>query len=140
MITQMKKYTFFVFHRDYEPFLEQLRELGVETALPALSEEELNAPKPLEGMTICVTGTLEKYDRVAIKETIERYGGKASSSVSKKTTRLLVGEAPGDSKVAKARELGVPEMTEQEFETLIAPAKGDAIDESNVGEEPRSLF
>ncbi len=101
-------------------------------ALEPLTEEETNAPKPLAGKTICVTGTLVNYDRSAIKETIERFGGKASSSVSKKTTFLLVGAEPGSSKVEKAAELGVPTITEEEFQAMIdgSDVAADDNDES----------
>ena len=83
-----------------------------------------------------MTGTLEGYDRVGIKETIERFGGKASSSVSKKTTWLLAGAEPGDKKVEKARELGIPFLTEAEFNALIAgdakePAEPDETTETS---------
>ncbi len=103
--------------------VRELRDAGLDMALAPLSEEEANAVKPLDGKTICVTGTLVNYDRVGIKETIERFGGKASSSVSKKTTYLLVGSEPGDTKVNKAKELGTPVITEEEFNAMIgAPA------------------
>jgi DNA ligase (NAD+) len=96
-----------------------LRSVGLDMALEPLSEEETSAAKPLEGKTICATGTLVNYDRSEIKETIERFGGKASSSVSKKTTFLLVGSNPGAAKVDKAAELGVPTITEEEFQAMI---------------------
>ena len=105
----------------------ELKELGLETALPTLPESTNgengfeNAP-PLAGKTICVTGTLNRYDRVKIKETIEANGGKAASSVSKKTTFVLVGAKPGQSKIDKAAELGVPTINEEEFEAMLATA------------------
>ena len=99
--------------------VSELRELGVVDALEPLSEEESNAPQPLLGTTICVTGTLERYDRVGIKEAIERAGGKASSSVSKKTSFVLVGENPGATKLDKAAELGIKLMREDEFLALL---------------------
>lgn len=111
----------------------ELRELGVKTALDPVPESSSDASNalPLEGMTICVTGTLENYDRVGIKETIEQYGGRATSSVSKKTTYLLVGAAPGANKTTKAEELGVPTMTEEEFQALIAADPADEADEND---------
>jgi len=120
------------FHsEDGRRVVAELQEQGVETTAPALEEDEQSASRPLEGKTICVTGTLEGYDRVGIKETIERFGGKASSSVSKKTTWLLAGAEPGDKKVEKARELGIPFLTEAEFNALIA---GDAKESAEPGE------
>ena len=94
--------------------VRELRDAGLDMALAPLSEEEANAVKPLDGKTICVTGTLVNYDRVGIKETIERFGGKASSSVSKKTTYVLAGDAAG-SKLTKAQELGIPILDEDAF-------------------------
>ncbi len=77
-------------------------------------------PRPLEGKTFVVTGTLANYSRESIQERITELGGKASGSVSKKTDYVLAGESPG-SKVDKARELGVKVIDEKEFEKL---AKG----------------
>ncbi|MBR5496214.1 MAG: NAD-dependent DNA ligase LigA [Oscillospiraceae bacterium] len=71
-----------------------------------------------EGMTFVVTGTLEGYSREQAKEVIESLGGKVSSSVSKKTTMVLAGEAAG-SKLTKANELGVKVINEDEFNKLI---------------------
>lgn len=73
---------------------------------------------PFAGKSIVVTGTLEKYKRTEIQELIERLGGKASSSVSKKTAFVLAGADPG-SKVDKARALGVRVIDEAEFEDMI---------------------
>ncbi len=107
------------FHSDEgKKIVAELREQGLVMALPE-EETDADAAKPLAGMTICVTGTLEHYDRVAIKEAIERFGGKAASSVSKKTTYLLTGSEPGASKVTKAEALGVPSITEARFHELI---------------------
>ncbi|MBR6386773.1 MAG: NAD-dependent DNA ligase LigA [Thermoguttaceae bacterium] len=115
--------------------VRELRDAGLDMALAPLSEEEANAVKPLDGKTICVTGTLVNYDRVGIKETIERFGGKASSSVSKKTTYLLVGSEPGDTKVNKAKELGTPVITEEEFNAMIGAPAPDVKQET-----PGTLF
>jgi DNA ligase (NAD+) len=72
----------------------------------------------LSGKTVVVTGTLENYDRKQIEDTIALHGGKASGSVSKNTDYVLVGDKPG-SKLAKAQQLGVRVLTEDEFEKLI---------------------
>lgn len=71
-------------------------------------------PKPLDGLTIVVTGTLKHFKRDEIEDVIERNGGRASSSVSKKTSFVLVGAEPG-SKLTKARQLGVRIVREAEF-------------------------
>ncbi|MFZ5816031.1 MAG: NAD-dependent DNA ligase LigA [Bacillota bacterium] len=91
--------------------LAKLRAAGVN-----MMGEKRTAPAegPLTGMTVVVTGTLTRWGRKEIEELIERLGGKSSGSVSKKTSFLLAGEAAG-SKLEKARELGVPILTEEEF-------------------------
>ncbi|HEY7308265.1 MAG TPA: NAD-dependent DNA ligase LigA [Gemmataceae bacterium] len=72
----------------------------------------------LDGKTVVVTGTLQNYGRKDIEDTIRLHGGKATSSVSKKTDYVVVGDEAG-SKLDKARQLGVPVLTEEEFEKLI---------------------
>lgn len=69
-------------------------------------------------MTFVLTGALEKYTRDEASEIIEKFGGKTSGSVSKKTTYVLAGEDAG-SKLTKAEELGVTVLTETEFENMI---------------------
>ena len=76
-------------------------------------------PQTLAGLTFVVTGVLESFTRDGISETIAGHGGKASSSVSKKTDYVLVGSDPG-SKLAKAQELGVPIIDEARFKELLA--------------------
>jgi DNA ligase (NAD+) len=73
-----------------------------------------NADLPLAGQIIVVTGTLQKLQRDEIERLIVRLGGKASGSVSKKTSFVVAGEKAG-SKLDKAKELGVPIRTEDEF-------------------------
>ena len=68
--------------------------------------------------TFVLTGTLEKYTRNEASEIIEKFGGKVSGSVSKKTSYVLAGEDAG-SKLTKAQTLGVPIITEAEFEKMI---------------------
>lgn len=70
------------------------------------------------GKTFVLTGTLEKYSRDEASEIIEKFGGKTSSSVSKKTAYVLAGEEAG-SKLTKAQDLGVTIISEQEFEEMI---------------------
>ena len=82
-----------------------------------LSREEQRDNRFL-GKTFVLTGTLSKYSRDEATAIIESFGGKASSSVSKKTGYVLAGENPG-SKLAKAQGLGIPILSEEDFEALI---------------------
>mgnify|MGYP005951743961 CR=1 FL=1 len=70
------------------------------------------------GMTFVLTGTLTRFDRKTAENEIVLRGGKASGSVSKKTTYVVAGEAAG-SKLTKAQQLGVPVLTEDEFAELL---------------------
>lgn len=81
--------------------------------------EAEQAPQTLAGLSIVVTGSLQNYSRDEIAEVIARHGGKSTSSVSKKTDYVLVGEEPG-SKLAKARDLGVRIIDEGQFQSLVA--------------------
>jgi len=77
------------------------------------------AGSSLKGLTIVVTGTLEKFKRDEIKEVIESNGGKASGSVSSKTSFVVAGSDPGSNKIDKAKEAGVKIINEQEFISLL---------------------
>lgn len=81
-------------------------------------KEEATNDSRFEGMTFVLTGTLEKYTREQAAEIIEKFGGKTSSSVSKKTTYVLAGEDAG-SKLTKAQNLGVTVINETEFNEMI---------------------
>ncbi len=95
--------------------VEDLRAAGVK-----LSEDVKPKVKgaDLTSKTFVVTGTLPNYKRPEIEALIKALGGKATGSVSKKTDYVVAGEEAG-SKLDKARELGVPVLTEAEFEELI---------------------
>ena len=71
-----------------------------------------------KGMTFVLTGTLTRFDRKTAQALIEERGGKASGSVSKKTTYVVAGEAAG-SKLTKAHELGIPVLSEDEFANML---------------------
>ena len=88
--------------------LEDLGRLGLRMEAP----EAGAAPQPLAGKTFVITGTLPSMGRRDAQELIERNGGKVAGSVSKKTDYLVAGEAAG-SKLQRARELGVPVLTEE---------------------------
>ena len=93
--------------------IERLKNLGVN--MESLQED--NIDNRFEGKVFVLTGALEKYSRKEAEDLIEKYGGKTSSSVSKKTSYVLAGEDAG-SKLTKAQELGVTIITEEEFENM----------------------
>lgn len=95
--------------------VERLEALGVEPRPP----EEIRRSSKLAGQTVVVTGTLESRTREEIHALIEAHGGRASGSVSKKTSMLVIGTDAG-SKLDKAKSLGVRIVTENEFLTLIS--------------------
>ena len=94
--------------------IEKLKQAGVN--MKHLEEE--NSDDRFNGKTFVLTGSLEKYTRNEASSIIEKFGGKTSSSVSKKTDYVLAGEDAG-SKLTKAQSLGVKILTEEEFEKLI---------------------
>src|SRR5690606_25197835 len=94
------------------------RAAGLVLEMPE-SEVQGAAGTSLAGKSLVVTGTLEKFTRQEIEELIVQHGGKAASSVSSSTDYLVAGEKAG-SKLAKAQQLGVPVISEAEFEALIA--------------------
>ena len=94
--------------------LEQLKELGL---WPIESTSAPIGTLPLTGLTFVVTGTLEGFTREGISDFILANGGKVSSSVSSKTSYLVLGADPG-SKYDKARQLGVPVISEQQLREL----------------------
>jgi DNA ligase (NAD+) len=81
-------------------------------------ERDESTPRILEGLTLVVTGSLVDFSRDGAKEAILARGGKASSSVSKKTDYVVVGDSPG-SKADKAEQLGVPILDEAGFKRLL---------------------
>jgi len=95
--------------------IADLKRLGVSMEQAA----EQRVARTLEGKTLVVTGTLRRYDRKGIEEVIARHGGRAASSVSRKTDYVVAGADPG-SKLDKARQLGVRVLSEEEFEKLLA--------------------
>lgn len=98
-----------------QKILERLRESGVN--MTAAESEAVDSA--LSGKTIVVTGTLPTLGRKEAGELIERYGGKVSGSVSKKTDYVLAGENAG-SKLTKAQELGIPVISEEELRKMLA--------------------
>ena len=95
--------------------LEKLKQAGVN--MESLEQDE-NIDNRFEGKTFVLTGSLEKYSRNEAADIIEKFGGKTSGSVSKKTDYVLAGEEAG-SKLAKAEKLGITIINENQFEELI---------------------
>ena len=94
--------------------IQRLKQAGVNMEY----QEEVAEDNRFEGKTFVLTGTLGKYTRGEASNIIEKFGGKTSSSVSKKTDYVLAGEEAG-SKLTKAQNLGVTILSEEEFEELI---------------------
>ena len=94
--------------------IQKLKDFGVNMKV----DENESIDNRFGGMIFVLTGGLDNYSRKEAEEIIENFGGKTSSSVSKKTTYVLAGEDSG-SKLAKAQELGVTVINEQEFIEMI---------------------
>ena len=94
--------------------INELLNLGVN---PKYEEQEVTESL-FKGKTVVVTGSLEDYTRISIKEKFESLGAKVSGSVSKKTDYVLAGEEAG-SKLKKAEELGIKVISEKEFKMMI---------------------
>ena len=94
--------------------INELLNLGVN---PKYEEQEVTESL-FKGKTVVVTGSLEDYTRISIKEKFESLGAKVSGSVSKKTDYVLAGEEAG-SKLKKAQELGIKIISEKEFKMMI---------------------
>ncbi|MEV0918961.1 NAD-dependent DNA ligase LigA [Streptomyces sp. NPDC049967] len=112
-------------HRE---ILRKWREAGVRMEDEGAGEEE--GPRPLEGLTVVVTGTLDSHTRDGAKEALQSRGAKVTGSVSKKTSFVVVGDNPG-SKYDKAVQLKVPVLDEDGFAVLLADGP-DAAREAAV--------
>ncbi|MEU6822011.1 NAD-dependent DNA ligase LigA [Streptomyces atriruber] len=100
-------------HRE---ILRKWREAGVRMEEEASGEDE--GPRPLAGLTVVVTGTLEHHTRDGAKEALQSRGAKVTGSVSKKTSFVVVGDNPG-SKYDKAMQVKVPVLNEEGFAVLL---------------------
>ncbi|MFD7286805.1 NAD-dependent DNA ligase LigA [Streptomyces sp. NPDC059863] len=118
-------------HRE---ILRKWRAAGVRMEEEGTGEDE--APRPLEGLTVVVTGTLEQYTRDGAKEALQTRGAKVTGAVSKKTGFVVVGENPG-SKYDKAMQLKVPVLDEQGFAILLEQGP-DAAREAAIRPEEAS--
>lgn len=97
--------------------IEKFRRGGVR--MEDQGEEPSASSDLLAGVTLVVSGTLERFSRDEAREAIEERGGNATGSVSNKTTALVVGDSPGGAKVGKAEALGVPIIDEATFERML---------------------
>ena len=77
----------------------------------------MNPENPFIGKTVVITGKLDHYTRAGIKARLLELGAHPTASVSKRTSYLIVGEKPG-SKLDKARTLGIPVLSEKDFENM----------------------
>ena len=97
--------------------VRELRDLGLRFEA---GEEERPVEGPLTGSAYVVTGTLERFSRDEAKAALESKGAKVSDSVSSKTTGVIVGEEPGQSKLTKAQRAGVPLLSEDDLRKLLS--------------------
>ena len=96
--------------------IQRLRQAGIQLQS---TDQTYKLSDALEGQTIVISGTFNRYSREQYKELIEQHGGKNTSSVSKNTTFILAGENIGPQKREKAEKLHIPLVTEQEFLNMI---------------------
>jgi DNA ligase (NAD+) len=96
--------------------IAELRELGLRFEI---GDELKPVEGPLSGKTYVITGTLEGFTRDEAAAALEDRGAKVGNSVSGKTTALIVGEEPGNSKLTKARKLDVPLLDEAALNELL---------------------
>ena len=94
--------------------INRLKEYGVNME----AQKEDSADDRFYGKTFVLTGSLEKYTRQEASQIIEKYGGKTSGTVSKKTSYVLAGESAG-SKLTKAQNLGITIISEEQFAEMI---------------------
>ncbi|RVU22681.1 NAD-dependent DNA ligase LigA [Streptomyces antnestii] len=116
-------------HRE---ILRKWRAAGVRMEEEGAGEEQ--GPRPLEGLTVVVTGTLEHHTRDGAKEALQSRGAKVTGSVSKKTSFVVVGDNPG-SKYDKAMQLKVPVLNEDGFAVLLEQGPEAAADAALPTEE-----
>ncbi|QNS08639.1 NAD-dependent DNA ligase LigA [Streptomyces xanthii] len=117
-------------HRE---ILRKWREAGVRMEDEGAGEDE--GPRPLEGLTVVVTGTLQNYTRDVAKEALQSRGAKVTGSVSKKTSFVVVGDNPG-SKYDKAMQVKVPVLDEDGFAVLLEQGPEAAADVALPAEQP----
>ena len=98
---------------------------------------EADPSRPLAGLTVVITGSLDGFTRDEAAEAVQSRGGKVTSSVSKKTSFVVAGEKPG-SKYDKAVSLGVPVLGEEAFGVLLAEGPAAARDAAEAAAAPEN--
>ena len=100
----------------HQEIVRKLREAGINTSDVGTEE---SGDRPLEGVSVVITGTLSSFSRDSATEAVQERGGKVTGSVSKKTDFVIAGEDPGRSKYDKALALGVALLDEGGFQALL---------------------
>ena len=90
-------------------------------------------PRPLDGLTVVVTGSLENYSRDSATEAVQALGGKVTGSVSKKTDFVIAGDNPGGSKYDRANALKIPMLDEAGFQILLDRGRQAASEVATTG-------
>ncbi|WP_020121072.1 NAD-dependent DNA ligase LigA [Streptomyces canus] len=116
----------------HQEILRKWKAAGVRMEEEGSGEDE--GPRPLEGLTVVVTGTLERFTRDGAKEALQSRGAKVTGSVSKKTSFVVVGDNPG-SKYDRAMQLKVPVLNEDGFDVLLNQGPEAAADVALPTEE-----
>ncbi|NEA66734.1 NAD-dependent DNA ligase LigA [Streptomyces sp. SID12488] len=116
----------------HQEILRKWRAAGVRMEEEGSGEDE--GPRPLEGLTVVVTGTLEHHTRDGAKDALQSRGAKVTGSVSKKTSFVVVGDNPG-SKFDKAMQLKVPVLNEDGFAVLLEQGAEAAAEAALPNEE-----
>jgi DNA ligase (NAD+) len=98
--------------------IERLKSAGLQ--MESEVQESSHLPQILSGKTIVVSGVFAHFSRDGIKADVESRGGKVSGSISSKTTFVLAGADMGPSKLAKAKDLNIPVMSEVDYLEMIA--------------------
>jgi DNA ligase (NAD+) len=104
--------------KENQHIIKRLKDAGLQFEINA--DDQQPTSNKLEGKTIVVSGVFSKYSRDQIKDLIELNGGKNSGSISKKTSFVLAGENMGPEKHKKAESLGVPIISEEDFEKMLS--------------------
>ena len=107
---------FFADDRNKE-ILQRLQGYGLQFALAETTQTALS--DALKGKTLVVSGVFARHSRDELKALIESHGGKVGSSISSKTSYVVAGDNMGPSKLEKATQLGIPILSEDDFEKMI---------------------